>query len=394
MRKVLLLFLFQLFSHNIFAQAKYVVNNDSCLYEKNNYSFVKINNSIVRKNEIIALYSTDFDRNSKEEYGLINKDKNLYINLNDISYINHVDDIQDTIISYYIPKYYFDALKKENVEIIRDNEPFWKEENGWKPDLYGDYPLSWDEEFSNLNYNYLYVKKFKICTAQIDFYIDNVRIQDNKLYILSSYNTYTEHYNISSRKEFLKFNKYEKLRDKKETLFILEFDGDFMNVYIDSDENLLDHYCKTNSKVLSSLRNFVRNIVWNRPYNLSGIIWPHHADGTSEYENTMRIPESLFQVSHKKSLLQNQKTSTNVSPNKTMSVTENLKLRSAEATSTTVLTVMQAGTKVKIIELGKEETIDGIESNWLKVEVISGKDRDGNKLKSGMTGWCYGGYLE
>ena len=77
-----------------------------------------------------------------------------------------------------------------------------------------------------------------------------------------------------------------------------------------------------------------------------------------------------------------------------MTVSENLKLRSAEATSTQVLTVMQAGTKVKILELGKSETIDGINSNWVKVEVQSGaKDRDGKPIKAGTIGWCFGGYL-
>ena len=76
-------------------------------------------------------------------------------------------------------------------------------------------------------------------------------------------------------------------------------------------------------------------------------------------------------------------------------VSENLKLRSGEATSTQVLTVMQAGTKVKILELGKSETIDGINSNWVKVEVQAGaKDRDGKPIKKGTVGWCYGGYLK
>ena len=56
---------------------------------------------------------------------------------------------------------------------------------------------------------------------------------------------------------------------------------------------------------------------------------------------------------------------------------------------------MSAGTKVKILELGKAETIDGISSNWVKVEVQKGaKDRDGNPIKAGTVGWCYGGYLE
>ena len=87
--------------------------------------------------------------------------------------------------------------------------------------------------------------------------------------------------------------------------------------------------------------------------------------------------------------------STNVAPNKTMLVTENLKLRSGEATSTQVLTVMSAGTKVKILELGKAETIDGINSNWVKVEVqFNATDRDGKPIKAGTVGWCYGGYLE
>ncbi len=78
-----------------------------------------------------------------------------------------------------------------------------------------------------------------------------------------------------------------------------------------------------------------------------------------------------------------------------MFVKENLKLRSGEATSTQVLAVMQAGTNVKILELGKVEIIDGINSNWVKVEVLSdAKDRDGKPIKKGTVGWCYGGYLK
>ena len=80
---------------------------------------------------------------------------------------------------------------------------------------------------------------------------------------------------------------------------------------------------------------------------------------------------------------------------KTMTVRENLKLRSGEATSTQVLAVMSAGAKVRILELGRAETIDGIPSNWVKVEVQQGaKDRDGKPIKGGTVGWCFGGYLE
>ena len=83
-----------------------------------------------------------------------------------------------------------------------------------------------------------------------------------------------------------------------------------------------------------------------------------------------------------------------IAPNKAMTAGANLKLRSSEATSSNVLTIMQAGTKVKILELGKSETIDGIVSNWVKVEVqADAKDRDGKPIEQGLAGWCYGGYL-
>ena len=75
-------------------------------------------------------------------------------------------------------------------------------------------------------------------------------------------------------------------------------------------------------------------------------------------------------------------------------VSTNLKLRSEGNMTSQVLLILSLDSKVKILEFGKSEIIDGMNTNWVKVEVISGKERDGNKLKSGMTGWCYGGYLE
>ena len=89
------------------------------------------------------------------------------------------------------------------------------------------------------------------------------------------------------------------------------------------------------------------------------------------------------------------KESTNIHVNDVKICSDNLRLRQEEATSSAIITTMQKGTKVKILKLGKAETIDGISSNWVQVEVQSGaKDRDGKEIKSGTIGWCYGGYLE
>ena len=55
---------------------------------------------------------------------------------------------------------------------------------------------------------------------------------------------------------------------------------------------------------------------------------------------------------------------------------------------------MAPGTKVQIIGIGKAETIDGIDSCWVLVEIQpDAKDTNGNVIKEGTEGWCYGGYL-
>lgn len=84
----------------------------------------------------------------------------------------------------------------------------------------------------------------------------------------------------------------------------------------------------------------------------------------------------------------------NIIVNKIMIINENLRLRNKEETSSKVITIMQAGTKVKILAIGKSEEIDGIISNWVKVEIQEGaKDKNNKKIKAGTIGWCYGGYL-
>ena len=82
-------------------------------------------------------------------------------------------------------------------------------------------------------------------------------------------------------------------------------------------------------------------------------------------------------------------------PNKIMTVKENLRLRSGEGTSSQVVTVLPTGSRVRIMEVGKAETIDGISSNWVKVVVLSrSKNREGKPIREGTVGWCFGGYLE
>ena len=79
---------------------------------------------------------------------------------------------------------------------------------------------------------------------------------------------------------------------------------------------------------------------------------------------------------------------------KTATVTENLRLRTDDKTMAEVVTTLAAGTRVKVLAPGREDTIDGIASNWVQVEVLDGaKDKDGNAIEAGTVGWLFGGYL-
>ena len=172
-------------------------------------------------------------------------------------------------------------------------------------------------------------------------------------------------------------NEYLNYKDEKRVVFYFDFDGDFVNIWINNKNAFLGRYFVATAKTIKEIKNLMEN----NTCDLSKVTWPRHADGTCDYEDVYSVKSVSTPT-------------TNVTPNKTMLVSENLKLRSGEATTSEVITVMSAGTKVKILELGKEENIDGINSNWVKVEVQSGaKDREGNTISKDTVGWCYGGYL-
>ena len=79
---------------------------------------------------------------------------------------------------------------------------------------------------------------------------------------------------------------------------------------------------------------------------------------------------------------------------KTATVTENLRLRTDGKTTAEVVATLAAGTRVKVLAPGREDTIDGITSNWVQVSVFDGaKDKDGNAIEAGTVGWLFGGYL-
>ena len=173
----------------------------------------------------------------------------------------------------------------------------------------------------------------------------------------------------------------------RETTFLIEQNGNRLRFYNGENYKLIIELMTVNKNWVDMMIKYIESDYKTKPSNLKPI--------DEKLEHPWSNPKTgLYEGSFDtKSLVAVQ--STNVSPNQNMTVRENLKLRSGEDTSTQVLAVMSAGAKVRILELGKAETIDGIPSNWVKVEVQQGaKGRDGKPIKKGTVGWCFGGYLE
>jgi hypothetical protein len=172
----------------------------------------------------------------------------------------------------------------------------------------------------------------------------------------------------------------------KYTLY-LKFDGDYLTLYLnDYNTSPLVELAFTDNYI--SLLNKNTAIAKNEKITLDDIEWPRHADGTCDYDGSAKPAGS-------KSVPPAPSSSSIPLAGTTKRVTTNLRLRSTEDTSSTVITTMQKGTSVKIIKTGSQDTIDGITSNWVQVEVMAdAKDRDGKSIQSGTIGWCFGGYLK
>ena len=176
---------------------------------------------------------------------------------------------------------------------------------------------------------------------------------------------------------------------KRDAIYVMDYkiDGDYLNLYI--DKQLFMTYVDLDKKTEQVIRDFLKE----ENYNIKNVTWPRHADGSCDYDNAndnatasaSGNPDTSAEAAIPKPA---------PAMGKTVTVTENLRLRTDDKTTAQVVTTLAAGARVKVEIMGKEETIDGITSNWVQVSVLDGaKDKDGNAIETGTKGWLFGGYL-
>lgn len=149
----------------------------------------------------------------------------------------------------------------------------------------------------------------------------------------------------------------------------LIFDGDYVDFYLYGE--FIHRFCKINEKTLKQLFSlFQENTV-----DLTKVKWPKHADGSCDY-NT-------------KDLL------TKVKLNSIMYNLKDIPIYESPENNSSVICNLKKDSTVLIQRIGKKEKIDGLEDNWVQVEV----QQESNGVTDedfviGEKGWCYGGFLE
>jgi hypothetical protein len=195
--------------------------------------------------------------------------------------------------------------------------------NGWSPN-----GKPWIKRYSGkngVNENSRIITYRTEKNVMAFFIYNDFSISDNKIYIHQVYEDL-------DRAVIIPKKTWPYDPDKEDEIIVI-LDGDYLQLYYCG--NYVHTFCKLNGQTLQELKRFIKT----ETCDFTKITWPRHADGSCDYDGSKKAISSQTSKST---------TSTNVALNKTMTVKENLKLRSGEATSTQVLTVMSAGTKVKI----------------------------------------------
>jgi len=332
----------------------YYISKDSKIYDDK--CNIKIN---IQKNGTII---SDKKINARQKYIFVGE-KNNWIS-SDYCILKDSARLPDEYIflnnkltqnNYWIPKFYMDFSGKKYIDIVNYIESKIPRLKGFYPEWNGDDVSYWTNDFTcSCPFNISFTNS-TITIEGVSYYyflIQKIKYE-NGIYIISA------------------------LPEQNQSIDMLESEYiDLKNIFNLNDIHIYEIAVKfENSKIL----------MLDKKYNVVLELIPVN----NEWINT--FTEFLQEWDEQKVFY----STFSIKKGDVLTVNENLKLRSGEATSTQVLSVMSAGTKVKILELGKDETIDGINSNWVKVEVQSdAKDRDGKPIKAGTIGWCYGGYLK
>ena len=295
-------------------------------------------------NMVAAVFGTDFEERISRRFWIrdyfneviYRKDRNIIVeyqpSLTEKENINFYDGAYDDMIFWFDdPAFYLDRITCNRFD---DGE-------------YGSY--------INIGGWGIRYKAKKVATDLYELELEDVRISQEKYELLLKYGHDVKFALDATEPEYSLY---------------FRFDGGYLYIYLEDGKTLYATYCAYDGLEEEALYEAIKT----NEFDMTKITFPYHADGTCDYERDGGVPGQKI-------------------VNGVYRAQDNLRLRETGSTSGKAITTMQAGTYVRILSLGKEETIDGITDNWVEVELQTGARNLEGEVITGTVGWCFGGYL-
>ena len=268
----------------------------------------------------------------------------------------------------YIPAYMLKVLYKKNRDLLIENDTRYKKYHKINPEI-------WKNKFEEAlllalqsQYYYAAISNIGIRLHSNDNFIFKHITEISKTEYeckgigIAEWNPYQENMNYWQTY----FENTSETAEKEEILRLI-VDGDYLTVFNKTRNKEIIGLVLISDTIEEQLINLFKDA----SCDLSRVTWPRHADGSCDYETAVTVQQG-----------------------KCYRASDNLRLRSSGSTAGKPVVTIGKGTQVKVLGIGAEQTIDGITSNWVQVEVQAGaKDRDGKPIAAGTVGWCFGGYL-
>lgn len=244
---------------------EYVITNNEGLDE-----LIKINTQI-KVNEEDIFYSVNNKAAQTHLYVKYNN-KNIRLTQKNVELSKSKKIFSDSNFREYIPVWYFTALKEKNRDIIFSNQPKWtaiKNKKNIDASPWEDFESTfWPESFT-INNIYFFLfrgQEFPISKIESEKEIFKVYIhRTNDSYITNDYPYPDE---------------YEKCINDEYFVLLLKFDGDYADVWINTEDSYIGKYALASYEICLNIKNLM-----NGNHNYTNITWPRHADGTSDYED-------------------------------------------------------------------------------------------------------------
>jgi hypothetical protein len=283
------------------------------------------------------------------------------VDLFDESFVRGLDE-------HWVLDVYLKALSAQDRDVIWNAHPsVWEE---YRRNLPSNYPFAkelseipewWEEAFELLT-----IEASNLCVIQTGIYMEIVPFYSDTLFIKTIVKL-NNGYRVTVKNEREPNYTYNTPWFSLPQGFIdliLMHDGDYFDIFWAEDNSPIAKLIATFVKVDKSILDELYSLTQTNACDLSKIeYWPRRADGSTGPPKEMPYIASGFSASHR--------------------TTDRLRIRDNPAAASPVVTTLDSGAEVQVLETGPSAVIDGITAPWVKVAT-----------SNGYIGWCFGGYLE